>query len=253
MNDLAKEPVAPSVAAGRKSSSGWRLWLFFVAFPIALAMTIDGWLYAVLGIERAIRVIGRLFELTYPIVDGRAALPQLEWAPRVFRAHAAATYLHVLVSPIALAIGPLQLVPWLRKRGSALHRSLGKLYVAAVLIGIPAGVYLGAYEAEGIVATMGFVGMGVTTVVCTLLAYVAARAGDFESHRAFMLRSYLVMFFGNVVLRLAILLVIPRVAPMPAGYREPYLVCVFLSWPLGLLVADVYLYLSRARPARAGR
>jgi uncharacterized membrane protein len=219
-----------------------------LVLAIALAMGIDGLLYAILGIRGAIATIGRLFALTYPIVDGRAAMPMLGWAPAVFSTHRVATYVHVLLTPIALILGPLQLWSDLRTRRPELHRLLGRLYVVAVLVGVPAGVYLGLYEGEGVVATMGFLGMGLTTVTCTALAWHAARSSDFTSHRAFMVRSYTVLFSGNVLVRLSVLLLLPRLAPMPAGFHDPYVICVYLTWSLGLLGADVYLYLARRKP-----
>ena len=223
-----------------------------LVLAMAVVMAIDGLLYAVLGIDGAIATIGRVFALTYPVVGGRAVLPLLAWAPGVFHAHAVATYTHVLLSPLALVTGPLQLWPGLRQRQPRLHRWVGRLYVFAIGVGIPAGVYLGAYEGEGVVATMGFFGMGLTTITCTLLAWHAARARDFVSHRAFMLRSYVVLFTSNVGVRLLVLLLLPHLAPMPQGFREPYLVCVYLTWALGLLGADVYLYLAQPRPAAKG-
>ena len=85
-------------------------------------MVVDGWLYAFLGIDAAIQTIARLFRLTYPVVDGKEALPLFVWAPQVFHAHAIALYVHVLVSPIALLLGPLQLFSRLPKRGNGANK-----------------------------------------------------------------------------------------------------------------------------------
>lgn len=216
-----------------------------VALVVAVTMALDSLLYAILGIDGAIATLNRLFGLTYPLVDGRVAMPLLRWVPDIFHSHKLATYLHVLLLPVALIIGPLQLSAQLRQRRPQLHRFLGRCYVSAVLVGVPAGVYLGLFSGEGIVATMGYFGMGFSALVCTVLAWHAAQTRDFVSHRAFMIRSYFVLFSSAIGLRLLLLLVVPRLGPMPQGFHEPYVICVFLTWSLGLLAADAYLYLTR--------
>ena len=58
------------------------------------------------------------------------------------------------------------------------------------------------------------------------------------------------MWSSVVLFRLAILFWIPfevrrSGGELPADFRGPYVVCVFLSWSLALLAADVYLSLTK--------
>lgn len=234
-----------ATAEPSRFSTGAATVLRSVALVSAVIMGLDALLYAILGIDGALATLARLFGLTYPVVNGRVAMPLLSWVPGIFHAHVLATYLHVLLLPVALLIGPLQLSARLRQRRPQLHRLLGRCYAGAVFVGVPAGVYLGIFSGEGIVATMGYFGMGLSALVCTVLAWHAAQTRDFVSHRAFMIRSYVVLFTSAIGLRLLLLLLVPRLGPMPQGFHEPYVICVFLTWSLGLLSADIYLYLTR--------
>jgi len=206
-------------------------------------------LYSILGVDRTLDLVARVFSFTYPTVGGQVAFPLVEWDRTLFHAHTLVTYGHVIFAPLALALGPLQLWPRLRSSRPRLHRALGIAYVVAQLIGLPCGMTLARWEYGGLTATFGFFFMGATTLVCTGLGVRAIWGADRAAHREWMIRGYVVMWSGSVVFRYVLLFLLPHLAerPLPDGFREPYVACVFLSWALGLLAADIYLTATKGR------
>lgn len=70
-----------------------------------------------------------------------------------------------------------------------------------------------------------------------------------------MIRAYFVMFSSVVLFRLAIMYFIPwevrrTGGELPQDFLAPYVVCIFLSWSLPLLFADVYLSLTKIIPSK---
>jgi hypothetical protein len=74
--------------------------------------------------------------------------------------------------------------------------------------------------------------------------------GNVSEHREWMIRAYFVMFSSVVLFRLAIMYFIPwevrrSGGELPQDFLAPYVICIFLSWSLPLLFADVYLSLTK--------
>jgi hypothetical protein len=199
--------------------------------------------YWLFGFDVTLSLGKRLFGLTYP-TDG---MPLLDYDRQMFHAHAFAAWTHIIASPLALMIGPLQLWERLRTAIPRLHRALGYTYLGLQLVGLPAGMYLGRFDYAGEAATYGFFAMGATTLVCSAAALRAILGGDRVSHRQWMIRGYAVMWSSSVGFRLFLFLGLPRLAhePLPSGFRAPYIAFVFLSWAIALLLADVYLSATR--------
>lgn len=97
---------------------------------------------------------------------------------------------HVLFGSVALLSGPWQFSRRLRERHLQFHRVLGRVYVAAVLVSAPTGVFL----AMGRPGFPGTLMQAVAWVVCTGAALVTARNGHIAQHRQWMMRSYAVTF-----------------------------------------------------------
>jgi uncharacterized membrane protein len=95
---------------------------------------------------------------------------------------------HAIFGTLALLIGPLQFSSKLRNKYLKLHRALGRVYVVSVFC---AG-------AMALTITWGRALMPATLtqvtawIVCTGLAFVAARNRQITQHRAWMARSYAV-------------------------------------------------------------
>jgi uncharacterized membrane protein len=113
------------------------------------------------------------------------------------------TLTHMLIAPIALLIGPFQFFPSIRARRPALHRLMGKIYVAACLVAGTAALATTPYASGGPIAGLGFATLAFLWIVTTFGAWRAAVARKFDLHRLLMRFSY-AMTFGAVTLRLQI-------------------------------------------------
>ena len=68
-----------------------------------------------------------------------------------------------------------------------------------------------------------------------------------------MIRSYFIMWCSVVLFRLGIMCWIPLEVKrfggtLPNDFKDPFVVCIFLSWSLGLFGADIYL--SNTKPKK---
>lgn len=174
--------------------------------------------------------------------------------------------LHIGPAIIAIAAGPFQFVAALRNRQPRVHRGLGYMYVAAVVLSGLAGILLSPDTAKFFSQSMtdattttsfgnlprlagyrvgdifaekelwptvpSFFVLSLAWLWTTGMALLRARQRRFDLHRAWMTRSYSLTFGAVTVRALALTLALlsrnPRFAAIAA-------VC---SWPLNLLVAE---------------
>ena len=118
-------------------------------------------------------------------------------------------FAHAAGGSTALMVGALQFSRRLRQRRPALHRLLGRFYLAGVLLAAPVAVYLAFTHALPIMAT-GTTVQASLWVLTTLIAVLAARSRSFEVHRQWMMRSYAITLIF-VISRM--ILAMPLVAP----------------------------------------
>jgi hypothetical protein len=99
---------------------------------------------------------------------------------------------HMLVGAILLILGPIQLIGGLRRRWPALHRWLGRIYVASgALAGIGGLIFIATKGTIGGPAmSVGFGLYGVLMVVSSAQAWRYAAARKFDRHRAWALRLF---------------------------------------------------------------
>ena len=97
---------------------------------------------------------------------------------------------HIATGAIALVLGPLQFSSTIRKKSLALHRWIGRTYVAAVLIAGVLGLYIilnfEAPEARWVMGTMAALWL-----ITTAFAWVAALSRNIAQHKLWITRSYL--------------------------------------------------------------
>jgi uncharacterized membrane protein len=152
--------------------------------------------------------------------------------------------LHAGFAATALLLGPAQFLPKLRARRPGLHRAMGRIYVAACLIGGAAGLVLAAGTNAGPIAVAGFGVLAVLWIYATAQAWRLAMQRRFTEHRRWMIRSF-ALTFAAVTLRLYL-----PFGPM-LGYEflEAYRVISWLAWVPNLIVAELYLARGRVRAA----
>jgi hypothetical protein len=148
---------------------------------------------------------------------------------------------HAACAGLALLLVPFQLLPAPRRRRT-LHRWIGRSYATAVLVAGSAGFALGVGSTAGPIAGAGFMLLAVTWIYVTGQGWLTARAGRFDEHRRWMIRSF-ALTFAAVTLRIY----------MPAaqiGGLDPlqsYRAIAWLAWVPNLLVAELYLRRPQAR------
>jgi hypothetical protein len=142
---------------------------------------------------------------------------------------------HIAGSGLALIVGPFQFWSGLRQRSMFVHRWIGRLYVAGVLIGGVGAFYLASHAGQG--APFG-ISLGVLAVVwwtTTGMAYVAIRLAHVSQHKEWVVRSYVVTFTFVSTRTLAELGVLPLLG------RDPFATLVWLCWSMSLLATEVIL------------
>ncbi|MCP4974706.1 MAG: DUF2306 domain-containing protein, partial [Maribacter sp.] len=81
------------------------------------------------------------------------------------------------------------------------HRNVGKVYIISVLISGLCGIYIALNATGGIIASLGFIGLGIVWLFTTLRAYIAVRNKDLTLHKGYMIYSYAACF-AAVTLRI---------------------------------------------------
>jgi len=186
--------------------------------------------------------------------------------------------LHIAGGIVTLTLGLFQFMASLRAVHPLLHRNLGRLYVAAVLVGGIAGLRLTpdtrVFVADALnegkafdlsplspsflgygpsstyspsqffLVMLGFGTLAVAWLFTTTAALVRARQRQFDQHQRWMTRSYS-LTFAAVTVRFVGL-------PFLVLTRDPVvaITCTFWSWLLNLAVAEWLLRRQHARLAQ---
>ena len=147
-------------------------------------------------------------------------------------------YSHITLGGVALLIGWLQFSKKLRSKNIKLHRVIGKIYVASVLISGTAGFYIALFATGGLSPKLGFSLGAVVWIILTYLGFSTIRKGNIEAHRKYMMYSY-AGTFGAVTLRLWLPLLILIFGEFIIAYK----IVAWLSWLPNLIV--VYFMLKK--------
>jgi uncharacterized membrane protein len=154
-------------------------------------------------------------------------------------------YTHITFGGLALLSGCTQFLPGLRQKRLSLHRSLGKVYVAAVMLSGTAGFGIAFAASAGVIAQMGFAALGFLWLYTTAKAFLAIKKRDITEHQNWMTRSY-ALCFGAVTLRLWMPLFL---GALGMSFNIAYPIIAWLSWVPNLLVAEWII--RRTKPSLA--
>ena len=207
------------------------------ASPITAHRT-PGWWWAVAALASLVVA----YAVAYVVVGPPMYPPNLAAS---FRARPWGIYPHALFGALALGTGAAQLHPGLLVRRRALHRTLGTVYVASCAVVGLAGLYMAAYAAGGAVPRAGFGLLAVLLLATTGAAYRAARRREIRAHRAWMLRSF-ALIFAAVTLRVELPLLI---VAFRGDFTPAYQVVAWLCWVPNLAFAEWRVRRSRRAPA----
>ncbi|MGI9305279.1 MAG: DUF2306 domain-containing protein [Gammaproteobacteria bacterium] len=129
-------------------------------------------------------------------LEGNLAL----WNDRITRGHVPGDMVgnvvvasHLLFAALVLGTGPLQLIPQIRSRFPATHRWVGRICVASVAVATLAGLHmLFARDIGSWSLKTGFVMQGALICLFGVFAVRYARAGQYDRHRRWALRFFMV-------------------------------------------------------------
>lgn len=103
---------------------------------------------------------------------------------------------HISGGIIALLIGPFQFWESFRKANYKIHRTLGKIYIGAIVLGTLASTYLAWTSALSININwaISLQGLALAWFITVAFAYVSILRKNTKLHREWMIKSYVVTF-----------------------------------------------------------
>jgi hypothetical protein len=106
-----------------------------------------------------------------------------------------ASTVHILLAIAIHGGGPLQLIPWLRNHAPTFHRWNGRTFLVAALVSTLFGLYLQWVRdaTQGLADTGGNTVASILIFIFAALALRNARARNFDAHRRWALRLFLVV------------------------------------------------------------
>lgn len=115
--------------------------------------------------------------------------------------------MHVTGSLVALGVGPLQFHVGLRRHRPAVHRWVGRVYVAGIFVGGFGGFSTSLNSISYPIGDYGFAVLAGAWIVTASLAMSAIWRGDVQGHRKWMIRNF-AMTWAAVMLRWQLILLI---------------------------------------------
>jgi uncharacterized membrane protein len=154
--------------------------------------------------------------------------------------------IHFIAGTIMLLAAPIQFISTIRKKMPKVHRYLGRVYVISVVISALVAIYISIDKmifAEGVITfATGLIGLAVASLVTTLTAYAMIRNRNYEQHREWMIRSYIVTL-GFVTFR--IFTDIFNGTLFQVDGLEIVNIMAWACWSIPLLITEMFLQLSR--------
>jgi uncharacterized membrane protein len=144
-------------------------------------------------------------------------------------------YVHILAGGLALLLGWSQFSSRLRNHSPSLHRSIGKIYVAAAVLSGIAGFLIAFSATGGRVAIGGFATLATVWLYTTLTAFQHIRRGRVRAHERMMTYSYAACF-AAVTLRIWLPMLVAAFQDFEAAYR----VVAWLCWVPNVLVVRFF-------------
>lgn len=155
-----------------------------------------------------------------------------------------AFYVHIFAGPVVLFNGLILLNDYVRLHHRGWHRWLGRMQVGVlILLLLPSSAVMAPYAFGGWAAGLSFLVLSAATAVCAVIGVVHARRHRFDLHRAWMLRSY-VLICSAVPLRLISGAASLVGVPSP---EDAYIVAAWTSWVLPLAAYEIALRLTTGR------
>jgi len=143
---------------------------------------------------------------------------------------------HIAGGLVALLIGPLQLWLGLHNVKMELHRKLGLLYVAAMIVGSIGAIGLALQTDGGVIFGSGLFFLAVAWITTTTMAFVAIKKGLTDQHKEWTIRSYVVTF-AFVTFRFGQVTLVGRGVPL----AEAIGIMAWACWSIPLLITEAVI------------
>ena len=150
--------------------------------------------------------------------------------------------LRALSAGTALLIGPLQFIRRIRAEHPRVHRTIGTVYLLAVLVGGIMSLISAVLSTSGWSAAVGFVILAMFWLFTAYRALQAILAKQYAEHRIWMIRNYSATF-AAVLLRV-ILTVETAIFPLVGinlARAAAYDVAVWGSITISIFVAELFI------------
>lgn len=188
-------------------------------------------------------LLGAIAVSGYALASATAPGLRSPFVQDLFADRALRAFGHLSAGGIALLAGAFQFSTRLRAGRPAVHRLLGKVYLASVLVGGIAAVALAPVSSGGITAHWGFGMLGVLWLLSSGIAYRCILSRDIAGHRVWMIRSY-ALCLAAVTLRIYLPIGFALGIPFP----EFYPAISWLCWVPNVVVAEWLVIRSRVAP-----
>lgn len=157
---------------------------------------------------------------------------------------------HIAGGATAISTGLIQLWLGLTGRTGSLHKALGRIYVIAIAVGAPAGLYMALTIPGHLDYKAGLLGLDLAWALTTAVGVLAIKRRDIAQHRAWMMRSYTVTF-GFATYRIVYSWLAPHIAmPLDNVADQLAVLLAWACWAVPLLLLEVMIQLRAMRPAR---
>jgi uncharacterized membrane protein len=164
-------------------------------------------------------------------------------------AYRPAFYIHIFSGPVVLLGGLILMSEYIRRHHAGLHRILGRVQVAVLLLLVlPTSVVMSRHAFGGWPSGLSFFVLSAATASCTIVGVVHARHGRYDRHRRWMLRCY-ILICSAVALRLISGTAGLVGVPSP---EEAYVVAAWSSWLLPLGAYELAARWAKHRTAIVG-
>ncbi|MBE3010181.1 DUF2306 domain-containing protein [Microbispora sp. NEAU-D428] len=151
---------------------------------------------------------------------------------------------HIGTAAVALVLGSLQFMPKVRAR-RRIHRTLGRVYLLAGVLPSAVATIPVALWSGRLMTQVGLTTAAALWLITAGLAYRAARRGDFDSHRNWMMRNYALTFLAvtaRILVPLLLLVQIPFRGADPGSMGELATSMIpigqALGWVVNLIVVE---------------
>ncbi len=143
---------------------------------------------------------------------------------------------HIAGGLLALLTGPVQLWLGLHNVKMELHRKLGLVYMAGMIVGSIGAFGLALQTDGGVIFGSGLFFLAVAWITTTTLAFVAIKKGLEDQHKEWTIRSYVVTF-AFVTFRAGQVTLVGRGVPL----QEAIGIMAWACWALPLLITEAVI------------